>query len=77
MTSMLFSLVFANNTFFSCIFFLFLIIELYFLIAAVIAEIFHLTVELVVPIGLPTKETKAEIEIYPVTAEAKIGKCSM
>ena len=74
---MLFSLVFANNTNFSCIFFLLLITDLYFLIAAVIAQICNLTAELVIRIGLPTKEPKAEIEIYPETTEAKIRKCSM
>ena len=26
------------------------------------------------PIGIPSKEAKAEIEIYPVTVEAKIRK---
>ena len=35
--------------------FLFLIIDLYFLIAAVIAKIFNYIAELVIPIGIPTK----------------------
>ena len=60
---MLSNLYFADNTILSCFFFFFLIIELYFLISAVIAQIFNPIVELVIPIGIPTKEAKAEIEI--------------
>ena len=67
---MLFNLEFANNTLLSRFFFIFLIIDLYFLVPAVIAEI-------VISIGIPSKETKAEIEIHPVIAEAKIRKCSI
>ena len=37
-TFMLFNLDFANNTFLSCLFFFFLIIDLYFLIAEVIVQ---------------------------------------
>ena len=33
------------------------------------------TAELAMPMGIPTKETKAEIESHPVTTEAKISKC--
>ena len=55
----------------------FLIIALYFLILAVIAKTFNLTVELVIPIGISTKEAKAEIETYPVTAETEMSKCSI
>ena len=67
---MLFNLEFANNTILSRFFFIFLIIDLYFLVPAVIAEI-------VISIGIPSKETKAKIEIHPVIAEAKIRKCSI
>ena len=67
---MLFNLEFANNTILSRFFFIFLIIDLYFLVPALIAEI-------VISIGIPSKETKAEIEIHPVIAEAKIRKCSI
>ena len=31
--------------------------------------------ELIIPIAMPIRETKAEIEIYPVIVEAKIRKC--
>ena len=60
---MLFNLVFANNTILKCFLFFFLIIDLYFWINAVIAQIFIPTAELVMSVGIPTKEAKAEIEI--------------
>ena len=59
------------------LFFFFLIIDLYFLIPTVIAEIFNPIAKLVIPIGIPIKEAKAEIEIHPVNVEAKIRKCSI
>ena len=55
----------------------FLIIDLYFLITAVIAQIFNPTTELAMPIGTPTKEVKEEIKTHPVTAEAKISKAAL
>ena len=73
-TSMLFTLDFANNTFLSCFFF-FLIID--FLIPTVIAQIFIPIAELVIPIGITTKEAKSEMETYPVIVKAKIRKCSI
>ena len=72
---MLFNFDFASNTILSCFFFL--IIDLYFLIAAVIAQIFNPIAELVISIGIPLKEAKAEIEIHPVIIEPKIRKCSI
>ena len=54
--------------------FLFLILDLYLLIPAVIAQIFNPIVELVIPIGIPTKEEKAEMETHPVILEAKIRR---
>ena len=57
--------------------FLFLIIDSYFLFSAVIAQIFNPITELVIPVGIPSKEAKAEIEMHPVTTEAKISKCSI
>ena len=56
--------------------FFFLIIDLYLLIPAVLAQTFNPIAELAVSIGIPTKEAKAEIEIHLVTAEAKIRKSS-
>ena len=58
---MVLNLVFANNTILSGFFVLFLIIDLYFLIPAVISQIFYSTAELTTPIGIPTNEAKAEI----------------
>ena len=59
------------KTFF--LFFLFfLIIDLGFLIPAVIVQIFNSTAELTTPKRIPAKEAKAEIETHLVTAEAKI-----
>ena len=49
-----------------------LIIDLYFLIHGVIAQIFNSTAELVTPIGIPIKEAKTEMETHPVILEAKI-----
>ena len=59
----------------------FLIIDLYFLIAAVITQIPQIQLlhksycRIVTPIGIPSKEAKAEIETHPVIAEAKLRKC--
>ena len=64
---MLFNLDLAKNTILS--FFFFLIFDLYLLIPAAIAQIFNPIAELVIPIGTPSKEAKAEIEIHTVTAE--------
>ena len=57
----------------SCFFFFFLIIDLYFLIHAVITETLIVAVELAIPTGMPIKEAKAEIETHQVTVEAKIS----
>ena len=67
---MLFNLVFANNTILSCSFFFFLIIDLHFLIPGAIAQTFNPIAELTIPIGIPTKEAKAQMETYPVIVEA-------
>ena len=57
--------------------FFFLIIDLYFLISAVIAQVFIIAAEVVIVIGIPTKEVKSEIETDPKTAEAKVSNCSI
>ena len=67
-TSIIFHFGFPNNTILSCFFLFFLIIDLYFLIPAVIAQIFNPISELVIPIGIPMKEAKAETETDPVIA---------
>ena len=74
---MLFNFDFAKDNISLCFFFFFLIIDLYFLIPAVIARIFNPIAELVIPIAIPIKEVKAEFEIHPVVVEARIRKCSI
>ena len=69
---MLFNLDFANNTILSCFVFFYLIIDLYFLIPAVIAQIFNPIGEHVIPIEIPCKKTITETEIHLVVVEAKI-----
>ena len=71
-----FNLSFANNTILSCIFFVFFIIDLHFLIPAVITQIFIPTVELVIPARTQTNEANAEIESQLVILEGNISKCS-
>ena len=55
-------------------FFFFLIINLYSLIPEAVAQTFNPNAELVINIGMPSKEAKADTEILPVIAEAKIKK---
>ena len=74
---MLYNLDFANNTILSYFVFLFLIIDLYFLITAIIAQSLNPIADLAIPIGIPIKEAKSEIEIQPVILEAKIRRCSV
>ena len=71
---MSFNLDFASNTILSCFFFFFLIIGL---IPAVSAQIFNPIIELVIPIGIPTKKTKAEMETHPLIVEITIIKVSI
>ena len=53
----------------------FLIIELYFLMNEVTAQIFIPTAELATPAGIPTREAKAETEKQSLTVEeAKTSK---
>ena len=47
--------------------FFLLIIDLCFLLPAAIPQIFNSIAELLIPMGIPTKEAKAEMETYPVT----------
>ena len=70
---MLFNLDFADSTIVSCFFFFFLVIDLHFLIPAVIAQISNSIAELVIPIGVPIKEEKAEMETNPVIVEITIS----
>ena len=72
---MQFNLYFANNIILSCFFFFFLIIELNNLIPAPIAQIFNPIPKLVIRIGIPSKEAKAEIEMHPLITEPEERKC--
>ena len=74
-TSMLFNLDFAKNTILSCFFVFFLIIDINFLIPAAIVQMFTLIVELVISIGILSKEAKAETEIHRIIVDAKIKQC--
>ena len=72
-----FNLDFLYNTILSCFFFFCLIIDIYLLIPAANAQVCNFIAELVIPIGIPRKEAKAEIEIHPVIAEAKVRNSSI
>ena len=61
---MLFNLGFSNNTILSCFFSLFKIMNLYYLIPAVI-HISKPISEYVISMGILSNEVKAELEIYP------------
>ena len=74
---MILNLDFASKSILSCFFFFFLIIDLYFLIPAVIVQTCNPIAELVIPIEIPTKETKAETETHTVIVEIKISKRSI
>ena len=39
--------------------------------------IFNPIAELLISVGEPSKEAKAEIEVHPVIVEANIRKCSL
>ena len=63
---MLPNLDFANKTIFPSFFLFLLIINLYYLIPAVIAQIFNPITELIIPVRIAIKKAKAEIETRPV-----------
>ena len=54
-----------------------LIIELHFLIPSNFVQIFYPIAELIIPIRVPSKETKVVTETQSVKAEAKISKYSI
>ena len=55
---MLFVLVFTDSTFLLWFFLFSLIIDLYFLVAAVISQIFNPIAKLLIPIGIPSNQVK-------------------
>ena len=54
----------------------FSMVDYYFVVPAVIAQIFNPSAELVIPIGTLTNEANTKIVIQPATAETKIRKSS-
>ena len=70
-------LAFVNNAISSCFFFFYLIIDLYFLILAIIAKIINPIVELIMLLEISIKEAKSEMEIHTVAAKSKFRKCSI
>ena len=70
-----FNLDFANSTILSCLFFINYWLK--FLIPAVITQMFNSIAEFVIPKGIPTKETKAEMEMNPLIVEVTISKWSI
>ena len=59
------------------LFFFFLIINLLFFIPVDIAQILNSIIELVIPIEIPTKEAKAEMETQLVILEITTSKWSI
>ena len=74
-TFILFNLDFAIDIILLC--FLFLTIDLYFLVPAINSQIFNPISEPVIPKGIQIKEVKAEVETYLVILEAKTRNCSI
>ena len=70
-TSVLFNLVPPKNAILSCFF---IIIDLYFLILAVITKIFNPATELEFSTAIPTTDVRAKIETQPLKEEAKISR---
>ena len=56
--------------------FLFKIFDFCFLILAVITQTFNPVAKLVIPLGMPNKEAKSEMETPPLTIDIKLSKCS-
>ena len=57
--------------------FSFLIVDLYFLIVEIIANIFNHIVEIIISFDISIKEAKPEIEIHTVSVKNKLRKCSI
>ena len=59
------------------LFIFFIIIDLYFLVLAVIAQNLNPISAIAIPIGIPIKEVKTKIEIHSVIVETKIRNYSV
>ena len=55
--------------------FLFLFLDLYLLIPAVTTQIFNPIAEIAIPVGVPIKEAKSEMETHPVIVEITVNEC--
>ena len=55
----------------------FLIIDFYFLIPAVTEQIFNSITEIVISVGIPSKEAEAETKTHTIIVEAYVIKCSV
>ena len=71
---MIYNLFFASDTILSC--FVFLIIDLCYLITAIVGQIFIWTARASNTYRNTSKEANWELETHPVTAESKIFKRS-
>ena len=58
------------------LFLLFLIIDLYFSILAVVAQIFNPIAEFVIPVGTPSKKSKSRNRNISVIVKTKITMCT-
>ena len=52
-------------------------IDLHFLTFAINAEIFNSIGEIIIPLGISTKQAKVEMQIHTLAATAKVRKRSM
>ena len=68
------NLAFPSNTILFWFFLFFLIIDLYFSVSAVIAQVFIPNAELAIPEGAPTSEVNAQIETQQLTIETENKK---
>ena len=64
-------MIFANNTILPYFFLFFLMIDLYFSINTVIAQIFNPIAELLISTGTVTNEAEAEIQTHSLTTETE------
>ena len=76
-TLTVFNLFFANNSIWSSYFFSSLILDLHFLIPAVIAKFSNPTVRLAVAKKMSVHKARTEIETQLLIAETKISDCSI
>ena len=74
---MLFNLYFVNNTILSCFFLFFFIIDLHFLIHAIITKNFYPIVEFAITRGITSKEANVEMETDTVIIKIARSKCSV